>query len=55
MEIRQRKTRKRLLINIDEDMHTDIKKICAEKRISITYWILTAIIEQLKKERDLGF
>lgn len=55
MEIKQRKTRKRLLINIDEDMHTDIKKICAEKHISITYWILMAIIDQIKKEKDLGF
>lgn len=51
----ERKSRKRLIININEDLHADIKKICAEKRISITYWILMAIIEQIKKERDLGF
>jgi len=50
-----RKSPKRLIIDIDELLHTEIKKICAEKRMKIKGWVLEALIAKLKIEHDLGF
>ena len=52
MEKIKRKTQKRLIININEAVHQEIKCRAAIRHISMTKWITRAIIEQIKKEKS---
>ena len=42
--------KKRLSMNLTEQMHKDIKIRAANRNINITKWILQAIIEKLTQE-----
>lgn len=46
---------KRLIVVIEDHLHKHIKVICAEKRISMGKWVIEALIDKLKKEKELGF
>jgi predicted HicB family RNase H-like nuclease len=46
---------KRLSVNLDIDTHCEIKKRAAQKNMSIREWIEEAIVNQIKKEIDLGW
>lgn len=46
---------KKLSMLLDVNIHCHIKKISAEKNITITEWVKVAIAEKLKKEMELGF
>ncbi len=46
---------KRLSIDLDIVTHNHIKKIAADKNISMRIWILEAIAEKIKKDFNLGF
>lgn len=42
---------KRLLLDIDADLHTEIRTTAAENGISIKKYVLRAVVNQMKKER----
>jgi hypothetical protein len=44
---------KRLAMNIPADIHASIKIACAKRHITITKWVMRAIIEKLIHERKL--
>lgn len=45
-----RKTRKRFLLNIQEELHQEIKIRAAKKNISITTYIIRALYDRIKRE-----
>lgn len=47
--------KKKLNMYLDEEIHMQIKKIAAEKRMNITKWIIEAIRVKLEQEKNLGF
>lgn len=56
-EIRKRQAlekieEKRLVIEIQPDLHNDIKKRALFRNITIRKWVLIAILEQIKKEKS---
>lgn len=42
-------------MNLDINVHCEVKKIAAVQNITITDWVKQAIAEKLKKEMELGF
>jgi len=47
-------TKKRLLININEEFHADIKSRAAKKRISLTTYVLEALAKVILDEQKQG-
>lgn len=50
-EIKLRKTPKRLLIDIPEEIHTTIKQRVASRNTTIRRWVLQAIKMRLDREQ----
>ena len=46
----EKKTRKRLILNINEELHKTIKIRAAVRNISMSTWVIRALYEKLKKE-----
>ena len=46
-----RKTPKRLLINISEDLHKEIKVRATVRNVTIKEYVLRAVAERIAKER----
>lgn len=46
------KRNKRLIVEVPEEYHTDVKIRAAAKNISMRAWVSRAIIEQIKKEQQ---
>ena len=46
------KTRKRLVLNIDDQLHSEIKTRAAERRISLTQYVLQALIGRIQQENN---
>lgn len=42
---------KRLIVDLPEGMHNDIKGRAAQKNMTIKKYVLQALFEQMKKER----
>ena len=55
VKILERNNQKRLAMYLEINTHCHIKKIAAEKNISITEWVRIAIAEKINKEIELGF
>ncbi len=51
MEEKIRKTPRRLVINIDEDLHYEIKKRALFRNVTMSNWVLVAIQERIDEER----
>lgn len=49
---KQRKTPKRLLIELPEEWHQEIKVSAANKNISIKTYVLRAVIKQIKEDKQ---
>ena len=47
---RERKGPKRLIVDLPEELHNDIKKRAIDKNISMKEWVLRAISAQIKQE-----
>ena len=43
---------KRLLIEIEEDLHSEIKVWAAFRHETLKRWVTTAIVERIKKEKS---
>ena len=54
MEKTERVRERIFYIESDINTHADVKKSCAAKGITMKKWILRAIFEQLKKDKDAG-
>lgn len=52
MENSERKSPKRLVIDIDEEVHQQIKLRSAIRNITIRKWVSRALSEALKKEEQ---
>jgi len=50
MEQSSKKLTKRFTIKVDEELHMQVKKRTVERRISMSTYILRAIIEQMKRD-----
>lgn len=48
------KTKKRILIDVRPEDHWQVKKMAVGRGITMRLWILRAIAEQLRKEREVG-
>ena len=46
----QEKNKKRLLLDVDEKLHTEIKTRASFRNMSIKKWIMQAIAERIKWE-----
>jgi len=46
---------KTLIVNLDINIHCEIKKRAAEKNVSMSRWIGEAIMDKIRKEIELGF
>jgi len=55
MKTLERDNQKRLAMYLDFNMHCHIKRIAAEKNITITEWVRIAITEKINEEIELGF
>lgn len=44
------KLRKKLIIDLEDELHTAIKTTAAENGISIKKYVLRAVVNQMKKE-----
>lgn len=42
--------KKKFIIELEEDIHKDIKRRCVERNITMRKWVLIAIIERIKRE-----
>lgn len=49
------KLEKRLTIEVDRNIHNDIKKLAIDKDLSLKQWVMEAIVDKIRKELDLGF
>ncbi len=47
--------KKRLNVDLDINIHCEVKKRASIKNMTITNWVVQAILEQIKKEQRLGF
>lgn len=47
----KRKNRKRLIFNVSEELHKEIKVRAAFRNISITDWLMLAITQRVQEER----
>lgn len=45
-----RKSPKRLVVDLPEGIHTEIKKLALERGITMRRWVLRALIDKIKKE-----
>ena len=43
---------KRLLLNVSDELHKEVKSRAVYKNISMKKWILQAILEKIKKENQ---
>ena len=55
MKKEQKKTVKRLSVDLDIVLHKQIKIIAAERNTTITDWVAEAIKDRIKKEIDWGY
>gem|GEM_PF-3240433 len=46
---------KRLIVDLNINIHCEIKKRASQKNMTIKAWIEKAIMEQIRKEIDLGW
>jgi hypothetical protein len=53
-KINNRPGRKRLSVDLPQELHDCIKESAKKRNISITMWILRAAYARLKSERSLG-
>ena len=44
--------RKRLVLDIDEELHKEIKRRALERNITLRRWVLRAIKQQIKYEQQ---
>ena len=54
MEERKRKSPKRLLIDIPEEIHREIKRSALNKNITLRKWVLRVFLIALKQESING-
>lgn len=52
MEDQENKPLKRLAIEVDAEFHTEIKKRAAERQISLRMWVVRAIMEAIRREKQ---
>lgn len=45
----------RLSVDLNAELHKQVKMIALEKNMTLSEWIEEAIKEKLKKEKELGF
>ena len=50
----QRKSIKRVTIEVGDELHKEIKKKSADRMVSITTYVIGAIVEKIKKEAING-
>jgi hypothetical protein len=46
---------KRLIVDLNINIHCEVKKRASQKNMSIKKWIEMAIMDQIRKEIELGF
>ncbi len=46
---------KRLIVDLNINIHCEMKKRAAQQNMTIKKWIEMAIMEQIRKEIELGF
>lgn len=51
-EVKMKISEKRLVIEIDRNLHHDIKKRALEKKLTIKAWIMMAIAKAIKDESN---
>jgi hypothetical protein len=51
-EIRQKPYKKRLSMDLPIEIHVELKERSARRNITITKYIMSLVMEQLKKERS---
>jgi len=51
-EVDMKISEKRLVIEIDRNLHHDIKKRALDKKLTIKAWIMVAIAKAIKDESD---
>ena len=49
---KQRKSRKRLIINIPDELHSHIKERASHRYMSITGYVLQALVEKILREKQ---
>jgi hypothetical protein len=51
MQVKERKSPKRILVNVKEEFHNEIKKRAFFRGQTMSSWIIMAISERIKAER----
>lgn len=46
---------KRITLEVDAILHSNVKKIALSKEVSIKNWVLEAIADKIRKDAELGF